>query len=268
MPRNSRLLVALLALAGVALVVGCGSDDDTRDWPEGALRPTVIDTFPHDPTRFTQGLEIADEVLYEGTGMPGESRLVATALTGERPGAELRAVDLPAPIFGEGITVVGPRIWQLTWTDGFAIERDRETLRELRRVNYDGEGWGLCLDGGRLVMSNGSGRLTFRDPDTFEPTGGVDVELDGKGVEGLNELECVDGQVWANVFDTDVIVRIDPADGRVTAVVDAGGLLSPAEQSGASILNGIAAIPGSDEFLITGKYWPTVFRVRFEASGT
>lgn len=179
--------------------------------------------------------------------------------------------DLPAPLFGEGLTLVGPRLWQLTWQNGIAIERDAETLEELRRVRYEGEGWGLCHDrtdggtGGRLVMSDGTSRLTFRDPKTFEPVGHVDVTRDGEPVDQLNELECTgDGSVYANVYQTDTLVRIDPDTGAVTADIDASGLLRPAElRGGAQELNGIAAVPGGEEFLLTGKRWPRMFRVGF-----
>ncbi|MER7079828.1 glutaminyl-peptide cyclotransferase [Saccharopolyspora kobensis] len=224
------------------------------------LRAEVIRVLPHDRSSFTQGLEIAGGTLYEGTGMKGESLLRATDLaTGELR----REVELPDDLFGEGITVTGDRIWQLTWQEGVALERDRETLAELRRVEYPGEGWGLCSDGARLVMSDGSDRLTFRDPVTFAPTGSVDVRAAGAPVEELNELECVGGQVWANIWGSEEIVRIDPATGQVTAVVDASGLLSPEQRPGTDVLNGIAAVPGTDEFLLTGKYWPALFRVRF-----
>jgi glutaminyl-peptide cyclotransferase len=205
----------------------------------------VISVLPHDRSSFTQGLELAAGTLYEGTGLRGSSLLRATEL------------------FGEGITVMGDRIWQLTWQEEVAIERDRATLAELRRVEYSGEGWGLCFDGSRLVMSDGSDRLTFRDPATFGPTGGVSVRAAGEPVEELNELECAGGQVWANVWGSDEILRIDPASGQVTAVVDAAGLLTPSQRAGADVLNGIAAVPGTDEFLLTGKNWPSMFRVRF-----
>lgn len=225
------------------------------------LRRVVVKVLPHDRTSFTQGLEIADGLLYEGTGRRGESVVRAIDLTTGKVRGEVR---LPDDFFGEGITVTGDRIWQLTWQEGVAIERDRHTLRELRRVRYSGEGWGLCFDGRRLVMSDGSDELTFRDPRTFQPVGRVPVRLGGRPVEELNELECVDGQVWANVWGSTDIVRIDPASGQVTAVADASGLLSEEEQAQADVLNGIAAVPGTDEFLITGKYWPWMFRVRFE----
>jgi glutamine cyclotransferase len=126
-------------------------------------------------------------------------------------------VDLPGPLFGEGITVVGDRIWQITWQDGIAIQRDRASLAEVKRVTYAGEGWGLCRDGERLVMSDGTAKLTFRNPDSFDATGTVDVTRDGQPVERINELECVGGAVWANIWQTDEVVRIDPKSGQVTS---------------------------------------------------
>lgn len=224
------------------------------------LRAHVVDVHPHDRSSFTQGLEIADGTLYEGTGLRGESKLRAIE---PASGRTIQQTRLPADLFGEGITVAGDRIWQLTWQEGVAIERDRASLAELRRVRYGGEGWGLCHDGSRLVMSDGSARLTFRDPATFDATGEITVTSGGEEVQELNELECAGGHVWANVWGSDQILRIDPGTGEVTAVVDASGLLAPHERAGTDVLNGIAAVPGTDEFLLTGKYWPHVYRVRF-----
>lgn len=223
----------------------------------------VLATLPHDTTMYTQGLEIHNGVLYEGSGLIAQSRVRATALSSA---ALLREATLPAPLFGEGLTVAGDRLWQLTWKSGTAIERDPATLAERRRVSYHGEGWGLCHDGDRLVMSDGSDRLTFRDPTTFAPTGQVLVRFDGEPARQLNELECAHGMVWANVYQDDRILRIDPGTGAVTGVVDASGLLSASSQSAAGVLNGIAAVPGTDEFLVTGKNWPSLFRVRFVPS--
>ncbi|MGH3613916.1 MAG: glutaminyl-peptide cyclotransferase [Pseudonocardia sp.] len=224
-----------------------------------ALRPEVLGELPHDPTAWTQGLEISGGALYEGTGKVGRSQLrELDPNTGELR----RAATLPDELYGEGITVVDDRIWQLTWRDGVALEWDRAALRLLRQVPIDGEGWGLCRDGDRLVRSDGTARLRFHDPSTFTEVGSVAVTLDGEPVSALNELECVAGRVWANVFQTDRLVRIEPADGRVTAVVDATGLLDGRRRAGANVLNGIAAA-GGEEFLLTGKYWPATFRVRF-----
>jgi glutamine cyclotransferase len=232
------------------------------------LHPQVLAEIPHDTSAFTEGFEIDDGVLYESTGLEGRSQLRELD---PQTGTVKRSVPLPGQLFGEGVTVVGDRIWQLTWRDGVVLEWDRATLTLRRQVALDGEGWGLCHDDGgsagthgmRLVRSDGTARLRFQDPATFAEQGSVTVTLDGTPLTQLNELECVGGQVWANVWQTDRIVRIDPADGHVTAVVDAAGLLDPARRAGADVLNGIAAVPGTDEFLLTGKLWPATFRVRF-----
>ena len=236
--------------------------------PARTVRPEVLAEQPHDTSAFTQGFELAPRggdtgsegeiALYEGTGLAGRSQLRELD---PATGAVRRSVPLPGTLFGEGITVVDDRIWQLTWQDGVALEWDRATFGLLRQVPLDGEGWGLCGDGERLVRSDGTAMLRFHDPGSFAETGSVAVTLDGRPVTRLNELECVDGQVWANVWQTDLIVRIDPSDGRVIQVVDAAGLLDPARRAGADVLNGIAAA-GDGEFLLTGKLWPATFRVR------
>ncbi|WP_311137511.1 glutaminyl-peptide cyclotransferase [Streptomyces sp. I6] len=204
---------------------------------------------------------MAHGTLYEGTGIAGRS-----TISSGPPGAPpTRRARLPAQLFGEGITVTGATLWQLTWRDGIAIERDARTLAELRRVPYDREGWGICHQPhrGRLVTSDGSSRLDFRDPATLRRRGSVVVTLDGRPVDRLNELECVGDVVYANIWATDRIVRIDAGTGRVTGEITAPGLLSAAERRRADVLNGIAAVPGTGQFLLTGKWWPKMFRVRF-----
>ncbi|GGP34813.1 hypothetical protein GCM10010185_01900 [Saccharothrix coeruleofusca] len=252
-----------VAVAFAAVASACAAEPAPSPPPSSTApttaRAEVLGTIPHDPEAFTQGLELADGALYEGTGLEGRSSLRRLDPT---TGEVAQRVELPAPLFGEGITVVDDRIWQLTWRDGVAIERDRASLRELRRVRYDGEGWGLCLDGGRLVMSDGTDELTFRDPVTFAETGAVRVTRDGRPLDRLNELECVDGQVWANVWQSEEVVRVDPASGRVLTTADLGPLRPPGVPP-TDVLNGIAAVPGTDEFLVTGKNWPTIFRIRF-----
>lgn len=227
------------------------------------LRVEVVGTLPHDVTSFTEGLELDGGTLYESTGLSGQSSLREGA-----PGvAPAVRVALPAPLFGEGITVVGDTIWQLTWQNGFAIQRDKKSLAELREVPFTGEGWGLCdqKDQNRLVMSNGTNALTFRDPTTFASTGTVTVHDDTRTYDQINELECVGDTVYANVWQTDTILAIDPSTGAVTGSIDASGLLTADEAEHADVLNGIAAIPGTDEFLLAGKLWPKTFRVKFVA---
>lgn len=220
-----------------------------------------MSTRPHETTAFTQGLEIVGGSLYESTGLRGRSYVQRSDLA---TGRVLARRDLPDNLFGEGITVAGDRLWEITWQSHVAIARDPLTLAETGRVTYQGEGWGLCAQPDRLVMSNGTATLTFRDRTTFAATSTVTVTADGSPVKDLNELECTpDGQVWANVWQTNQIIRIDPRTGHVTATVDASGLLNPTQARDADVLNGIAALPGTDRFLITGKLWPTMFVVRF-----
>jgi glutamine cyclotransferase len=253
-----KLVASSIILA--ALLVGCTANPNGSAGPE-QLRIQVVGVLPHDTTAFTEGLELSGGTLYESTGLEGRS-VVEAGPPGKAPTTR---VALPAPLFGEGITLVGPTLWELTWKDGVAIQRDATTLAEQRRVKYSGEGWGLCYQPGRdrLVMSDGTATLTFRDPRTFAEIGKTTVHAGGQAYTQINELECVGDTVYANVWQTDTILRIDSAAGAVTGVIDASGLLSSDERSGADVLNGIAAVPETDQFLLAGKLWPKMFRVRF-----
>jgi glutaminyl-peptide cyclotransferase len=264
--RAAALALLLRVVSAAILLIaatGCGGNapavqQQPADVPVG--RPTVIAETWHDPAAFTEGLEFDGPALYESTGLVGQSQLRELD---PASGAVLRAAPLPPDFFGEGIAVVGDRIWQLTWKNGVAIEWDKARFTPLRQVPMSGEGWGLCYDGNRLVRSDGTDRLRFHDPTSFAEIGSVAVTYQGKPFTRLNELECVDGQVWANKFPTDRIARIDPATGKVTAVVDAARLLDNARRAHTDVLNGIA-YAGAGEFLLTGKYWPAMFRVRFD----
>ena len=254
--------VVTAAVAVLAIAVGCRSPQVDPDAipADTKLRLTVLAQIPHDPYAFTEGLELDGSNLYESTGHAGQSKLRELD---PATGALRRAVPLPANYFGEGLAVVGDRIWQLTYRNGVAIEWDKATLTPVREVKLTGEGWGLCWDGHRLVQSDGTARLHFHNTSDFAETGSVTVKTrDGKPLTRLNELDCVDGQIWANIFQMDRIVRINPATGLVTAVVDAGGLLDNTRSEN-QVLNGIAHVDGQ-VFLLTGKYWPSIFRVRFD----
>ncbi|WP_420030392.1 glutaminyl-peptide cyclotransferase [Rhodococcus ruber] len=270
---RARTFAAVLTSALAVTACSSTSDSTTAAPATSDSVPTltaeVVREYDRGDDAFTQGFEIHGDVLYEGTGLEGSSFVRRTSLENM---TELERVDLPSDLFGEGITVDGDTLWQITWQDGVAIARDRDTLTEQRRVNYDGEGWGLCTQGrgtpdDRLVMSDGTSTLTFRDPTSFDAVDTVDVTLDGNPVERLNELECAeDGSIYANVWQTFDIMRIDPETGKVTAVIDGTPLwnsMSAADRGGADVFNGIAQIPGTDRFLVTGKFWPKIFEVRF-----
>lgn len=225
-----------------------------------ALTVSVLRTYPHDRNAFTQGLIWRDGVLYESTGLVGRSSLRKVDLAS---GSVKQQVVVPTPYFAEGLADVGNRLFQLTWQHGRVFLYDKSTFGRVGELAYQGEGWGLCHDGRSLVMSNGSDSLTVRSAATFAVTRTVKVTMGGRPLDRLNELECVGGDVYANVWTTDTIVRIDMKSGTVTARVDASGLLAPAERFGVDVLNGIAYDPADRTFLITGKLWPKLFRVRF-----
>ncbi|HEY8473098.1 MAG TPA: glutaminyl-peptide cyclotransferase [Natronosporangium sp.] len=268
-----------LGAALAVLLVGCGNSGAEPTTPAAApagntvtaaqLTVEVIERYPHDTDAFTQGLEVRDGVLYESTGLYGQSDV---RTVDQETGEVIHSVPLPATMFGEGLTLVDDKIWQITWQEQTAFLRDAATLEEIDQFSYTGEGWGICYDraADRLVMSDGTDRLTFRDPATFEETGSVTVTRDGQPQRMINELECLGDTVWANVWQTDEIIAIDPATGVVESVVNAAGLLTPEERSQADVLNGIAAVPSlvtqqgdGQQFLITGKLWPWLFLVRF-----
>ena len=181
------------------------------------LRVQVAARVPHDRGSFTEGLVIAGGKLYEGSGLRGESTLREVD---PRTGAVTRSISIAAKYFGEGITVVDQRVIQLTWQEHTAFVYQLSDFKQLATFSYDTEGWGLCDDGARLVMSKSTNQLYFRNRSTFAVQGKVSVTQNGIPIDQLNELECVDGQVYANVWQTDTIVRIDPASGKVTAEID------------------------------------------------
>lgn len=241
------------------------------------LKAEVITTFPHDTNAYTQGLLIHEGKFYESTGAqggPGTSSLREVEI---ETGEVLRSVILDDPLYGEGLARVDDRLIQITWTDQKALVYDLASFEQVDTFEYEGQGWGICYDGRFLYMSDGTQSLSIRDAQTFElifkgvvtfqgtPIGELRTR-EGQAFSRLNELECAGDYIYANIWQTDFIVKIDKLDGRIVALIDAAGLLSPEEVAPLgpeAVLNGIAYQPETDTFLLTGKYWPTIFEVRF-----
>lgn len=220
----------------------------------------VVNVYPHDPLAFTQGLVYVNGESLEGTGLYGESSLRRVAV---ESGEVLQQQGLSDDYFGEGITLLNGVIYQITWREHTAFSYDAATFERTGVFNYGGEGWGLTHDGTRLIMSDGTAWLRFMDPATFAELGRVEVLSDGLPVRQLNELEYIDGKVWANVWRTDSIVIIDPATGEVTATVDLEGLLNVEKQTPPpDVLNGIAYDADHDRTFVTGKRWPRLYEIR------
>jgi glutaminyl-peptide cyclotransferase len=230
-------------------------------WPQvGANLPNygyqIVHVYPHDPKAFTQGLQYVDGVLYEGTGQVGQSSIRKVELA---TGKVLQQRDLPPPHFGEGITVWKNDLIELTWQTHVALVYDRATFEPKKQFTYPGEGWGLTQDATGLIMSDGTDELRILDPITFAER--RDQSDRGAPLRNLNELEYVKGEIFANIWQTDYIVRIAPDTGKVGAYIDLRGLLTPAERAGADVLNGIAYDAAHDRLFVTGKWWPKLFEI-------
>lgn len=230
----------------------------------------VLNTYSHDANAFTQGLVWEDGVLYEGTGLYGRSSLRRVEL---ETGAVQQQIPLPDDYFGEGITLFGDRIIQLTWRAGTGFVYERETFQQIETFTYLTEGWGITHDGQRLIVSDGTPTLYFWDPETFQEIGRVPVAGPEGPVGQLNELEYIDGEVWANVWLTDRIARIDPLTGRVAGWIDLSGLLSETERRRLAdpddaVLNGIAYDEENGRIFVTGKLWPKLFEIEVVPVGS
>jgi len=220
----------------------------------------VVRSYPHDPEAFTQGFTYHEGLFYEGTGLEGASSLrVVRPETGE----VLKLHQLPPDIFGEGITLAGDRIVQVSWKNQQAFIYDRQTLKPIQRLRYAmAEGWGITYDGTRLIMSDGSANLYFLHPGDLSETGRITVREQGQPVDRLNELEYIQGEVWANIWGSDDLVRIQPATGRVTGRIKLKGLLPASERTPQTdVLNGIAFDAAAGRIFVTGKNWPRVFEI-------
>jgi glutamine cyclotransferase len=219
----------------------------------------VVRSYPHDRDAFTQGLIFRDGGFYEGTGLNGRSGIRKVKL---ETGEVLQVKPLSSEYFGEGITEWKGQIVQLTWRSEVGFVYDLKTLEQTKQWTYTGEGWGLTHDDTRIIMSDGSAALRFIDPVTLKETGRITVRDANGPVERLNELEYVNGEIFANVWTTDRIVRISPKDGRVTGWIDLTGLLPAAERARDAVLNGIAYDASGNRLFVTGKLWPRVFEIR------
>ena len=261
---NFLVIALLIVIAGgwVLSVTGSSSNElsQTSAAVVRSLRVNVLREIPHDINAFTQGLLWWNGKLYESTGQYASSTL---RRINPKTGEVERNINIEPAYFAEGLARVDNRLLILTWKAERALVYDIQEFDFVRMLRYRGEGWGLCNDGARLVMSNGSNKLTFLDLQTFEATGSVSVTLRGQPQTQLNELECANGFVYANIWNQDYIVRIDPLSGRVTHQIDASKLLTQRESINADVLNGIAHNPNSDTFYITGKWWPKMFEVQF-----
>ncbi len=258
-----------LALSGSIFVSSCSnfpespaptSSVDSATWDVTPVYTyKVVNTYPHDRNAFTQGLVFENGALYEGTGLHGQSTLRKVEL---ETGDTLQMRELPAQFFGEGVTVKENRIIQLTWQSNVGFVYDRDSFELLQEFTYPTEGWGITHDGKRLVMSDGTSTLYFLDPETFEEIGRIEVRDGDRAVNRLNELEWVEGEIYANVWQTDCIARIEPETGQVTGWIELKGLLSPADRSGpVGVLNGIAYDAKNDRLFVTGKLWPRLFEI-------
>ncbi len=224
----------------------------------------IINTYPHDPKAFTQGLVYHQGFLYEGTGLEGQSSLRKVEL---ETGKVLQIHRLAAQYFGEGIVIWQDKIIQLTWTSQVGFVYDLETFEQIGEFNYPTEGWGITHDGEKLIMSDGTDTLYFLDPETFEEIGQVKVKYGNQPVNRLNELEYINGEVFANVWMTDWIVRIDPKTGQIVGVIDLSGLhhASGQKMQGNDVLNGIAYDPEGERLFVTGKLWPNLYEIELVA---
>jgi len=229
-------------------------------FPQQQYGYRLVKSYPHGRSAFTQGLEYRDGFLYEGTGLVGRSSLRKISL---ETGQVLQNFDVPPPFFGEGITVLNQQIFQLTWQSQTGFVYDKSTFRIVRSFNYPGEGWGMTNDGKQIYMSDGTSQIRMWDPATLKEVRRITVKDGSREVTALNELEFVRGEVLANVWQTDRIARISPADGKVLGWIDLAGILDKTDRPDPqAVLNGIAYDAAGDRLFVTGKLWPKIFEIK------
>ena len=250
--------LALLVLFAAGFFCSCSNSDVTQVYTY-----SVVNTYPHDSNAFTQGLVFEDGALFEGTGLYGSSTLRRVEL---ETGNIMQIHELPDQYFGEGITIYSSKIIQLTWKSHLGFVYDKDSFELLQEFDYPTEGWGITHDGERLIMSDGTSALYFLDPETLEEIGRIDVYDSDGPVTRLNELEYVQGEIYANVWQTDQIAMIAPHTGEVVGWIDMEGLLGPEDRTNhVDVLNGIAYDAATDRLFVTGKLWPKLFEIELVA---
>ena len=218
----------------------------------------VLNSYQHDPEAFTQGLEIYDNYLFEGTGLYGRSSLRKVEL---ESGRVLKKISLDKKYFGEGITILNDKIYQLSWQENTAFVYDLD-FNLIKSFTYQGEGWGLANDGQNLIMSNGSQYIYFRDPESFEIIRKIEIKNTEQKIENINELEYHAGFIYSNIWQTDYIIKINAESGKVESYLNLEGILKTDYQGKIDVLNGIAYDPEDSSFLVTGKLWPKIYRIK------
>jgi len=259
-----QLLIAVLLLMAVVvmeiLFSPKPSDAEIAPTLEYQMTYEVINAYPHDPTAFTQGLIYRDGYLYESTGLYGQSSLRKVDL---ETGEVIQQIDLAGEYFAEGLTLWEDRLIQLTWREGTGFIYNRDDFSLQGQFEYATQGWGLTDDGKRLILSDGTPTITFLNPDNFEVIGSLHVSDQGTPIWNINELEFINGEIYANIWQTDDLVRINPATGEVMGWIDLSGILPEAQQTETTdVLNGIAYDHAGDRLFVTGKLWPAVFEIR------
>jgi glutaminyl-peptide cyclotransferase len=254
-----RPLKRALVAAALAAACGCGPSMHAGGTPEYGYE--IVRAYPHDRNAYTQGLFYLGGFLYEGTGLNEQSSIRKVRL---ETGEVVQKRDLPGAYFGEGIVNWRDRLIELTWESEVGFVYDLTTFAPRSQFTYTGQGWGITQDGKRLIVSDGTAQLRFWDPETLRETGRITVTDQGRPVDRLNELEWIKGEVFANVWQTDRIVRIDPKSGNVTGWIDLTGLLSAADRMAGDddVLNGIAYDAARDRLFVTGKRWPKLFEIK------
>jgi glutamine cyclotransferase len=250
------MTMRFLFFAAVLAACSCGPSSNAGGIPEYTYR--IVHTYPHDPKAFTEGLFYLNGFLYESTGMKGESDVRKVKL---ETGEVVQRHAIPAEYFGEGIIAWKDKLIEMTWQTQLGWIYDLNTFETKGEFHYPGEGWALTTDGKRLIMDDGTPQLRFWDPETLEETGRLTVTADGQPVEKLNELEWVKGEIFANVWQTDRIARIDPKTGHVVGWIDMTGLWEGSDHN-EKTLNGIAYDAQGDRLFVTGKEWPALFEIK------